>query len=355
MRFKKILPYLLFGAMAITPGRIGDFYDIPDSVHAKKTVKLDTKSNAEKLEQKATELCDTYIDFVIQGQKNINNSDLNHRRAVLNELPGAPVGLHCIYGQYTQLNRAIAELGDTINIIPEAGRNACSTFRREMLKKYSAPEYAGAIHQGKMMKPRAYKSALKSFLRRNNVTTATPDSVRQAVIAKFAQNHFSVESLHPGSILIIQKTADPNNTHAVMFLGRGYVRDDNFIPDERGSFIYAGYNNESMRDIFATYNTNRIFAADIHDIALVAYTKEFEKLQQANSEELFRFVYELPSDIYAMVPNRQHIEALAEQKFFDKQMPVAKPIEKEQTNLANINFAPGLSNIIKHKQRRLDK
>lgn len=341
MKITKVFPYLFFTTLAILPGNIGKFNNTDDYLHAKKNIKTNAFFYQDKLEEKAGELCNVYIDFVLRGQKNIKNSRKSHRDAVLSELPGAPVNFHCIFGQYTQLNRAINSLGDTLDIIPFTARNACPRFRSEMQKKYSGPEYAGAIHSGKMMKPNAYKNARDAFLKHNNVTDETPDDIREKVLAKFEQSHFSIETLHPGTILIIQTSANPNNTHAVMYLGRGHVENGNFVPDSTGEFMYAGYNHESVGDIFATFNTNRIFAADIHDISLVAYTKEFEKIKNMGDKELFHFVYDIPNDLYAIIPEHKKLESMATQKYFGKEKPKQKLKKRPiQANTASVGLTP---------------
>lgn len=344
MKLKSILPYLMFGSLAMLPKSVGEFHDTDLNVSKQLRVETTLPSQQDRINQKAQELCDTYIDLVLQGQENIKNAKGSHRNAVLREFPGAVPRWYCIYGQYTQLNRAVSEMGDTLHLIPFSARHACPTFRSEMKKKYGGVEYAGALHNGKMFKSDvAYNQALQAFLKHNHVTDSTPDSIRNKVIAKFEKNNFSAELLHPGAILIIQKSATPSNTHAVMFLGRGHVVKGEFVPDANGQFIYAGYNNESIDDIFKVFNTNYIFAADILTIASVEYSKELQKIQNMNNEDLFHFVYDVPSDMYAAFPGRQNLSKMATEKYFDKRN-YNPPMPIPHANFASFAAMPGLQN-----------
>jgi len=350
MKFKAILPYFIFGSLVLAPKAIGKSGVSGATKSATTEQTMPKLSAQDKIENKAQELCDTYIDNVLQGQKRIKNTKGGHKRAVLSEFPGAYTRWYCIYGQYTQLNRAVSELGDTLNLIPYDGRHACPAFRSEMQKKYSGKEYAGALHNGKMLKPDAYNRARDAYLKKNHVTAETSDSVRNAVIARFEKNNFSVESLHPGAILIIQKSATPSNTHAVMYLGRGRVENGVFVPDSNGKFMYAGYNNEAIDDIFKTFNTNRIFAADIYDIACVEYNKEFDKIQNMQYDDMFRYVYNMPSDLYAIAPNQSALRDMAAEKYFDKQhfIPKFQPV---QENTASVipNISASRRKLLKQK------
>lgn len=323
MKFKTVLNYLLASSMLGIPNATGDFCVESNSLHAQ-TIKS-TPTKQVQIEKKAKELCDTYIDLVLQGQENIkdNNKRYGHRKSVLKELPGAPVypqNLYCIYGQYTQLNRALNSLNDTLTLVPYGARNSCPTFRDLMRKKYSGDEYAGALHNGKMFKSwDEYNSALNAYLKHHRVTDDTPIDEKNKVIARFEKNNFCVDVLHPGTILIIQKSADPTNTHAVMYMGRGRIENGEFISDDNGKCIYAGYNNESLDDLFKTFNTNHIFAADIYNIAVVDYSKELQKIQDMDDNELFRFVYDVPNDLYVVGPNREYLEKMAMDKYFNKE------------------------------------
>lgn len=331
MRFKLFYKYLLAGSLMTLPKGISDFHKTDMPAHAYKIEQTELFATQAKIDAKARELCDTYIDFVLQGQQNIKSRRGGYYAAVSKELPGAPLGWHCIYGQYIQLNRALEKMGDTITLVPFTSRNACPTFRSEMRKKYSAPEYNGAIHNGKMFRSDAeYNRALAAFLKHNHITDSVDAQKRNSVIARFEKNNFKASCLHPGAIIIVQHNNTPSNTHAIMYLGRGRIENDKFVADENGGFIYAGYNNESVGDIFKTYNTNHIFAADIYNIARVDYAKELNRVTNMDDKELFRFVYDMPSDLCLAQTSHQQLETMAREKYFNKQnyapaVPVIRP------------------------------
>ena len=323
------------------PKGTGEFRDSENfsSLHAQQIYTQNLLNTQTQINAKAQELCDTYIENVLQGQKNIKNSKTSHSRAVAKEFPGAVVRWYCIYGQYTQWNRAVSEMGDTLHLIPFEARHSCPEFRKQMKQKYSGPEYAGVLHNGKMFKSnKDYNHALDAFLAKNHVTDTTPDSVRQSIINRFAQNNFSAESLHPGAILIVQKSATPSNTHAIMYLGKGYMRNGVFVPDPNGKVLYAGYNSESIDDIFGTFPTNRIFAVDMFELARNAYAQEFQKIQNMNYDNMYRYVYDIPQDLYALhSPSHQELKKMAREKFFNK-TTFEPPVQNVQTNLAGIPF-----------------
>ncbi len=342
MKFKAVLPYMFLGSLMLFPKGGGEVRESAASLRAQPVATQTIPSYEPQIKEKAEELCNTYIDLVLRGQENIKSRKGGYGNAVRKELPGAPVGLHCMYGQYTQLNRALYALGDTMKLIPRDGRASCPSFRTEMRKKYSGNEYAGVIHSGKMFKSESdYNHALEAFLKHRKVTDSTPDAEREKVIAQFEKNNFLASALHPGAILIIQKSSDPNNTHAIMYLGRGRVENDKFVEDPNGKFIYAGYNNESIGDIFATYRTDHIFAADIYGIALVAYAKELDNIKNMSDDELFRFVYDVPSDLYAFTPNRKYLQEMATEKYFDKQNFVPKMPATTPVTMASMPLLPG--------------
>ena len=353
MKFKSLFPYLLFGSLTLLPKGATDTQEKGSSLHAQQIVQTQTvPSTKEKIDAKAQELCDTYIDNVLQGQKNIKNSKKRHSRAVLDEFPGAVVRWYCIFGQYTQLNRAVADLGDTLSLIPFEARHSCPEFRRLMKNKYNAPEYAGTIYSGKMYKSnKDYSNALSAFLKAKRVTDSTPDSVRQTLIQQFAKNNFSVESLHPGAIVIIQKSNTPSNTHAVVYLGRGCVENGSFVPDTNGKHLYAGYNNETIADMFGTYRTDKLFVADIYGIAVAEYTKELNRIQNMEYDDMFDYVYNVPSDLYAMAPAQKTLRNMATEKYFNKNFePATLPIVNTAKVMSPLLTQP---NIIRQRTTRI--
>lgn len=346
MKFKLFYKYLLAGSLMTFPHEIENFHDT--GLHNDARIKTSTTIVQQKINDKAKNLCDTYIDFVLQGQTNIKSRHGEYYAAVRKELPGAPLGWHCMFGQYMQLNRALDKMGDTITLVPFTSRNACPTFRSEMRKKYSAPEYAGAIHNGKMFRSDAeYNRALAAYLKHHHVTDSTNEQKRNSVIARFEKNNFKASCLHPGTIIIVQHNNTPSNTHAIMYVGRGRVENDKFIADDNGGFIYAGYNNESVGDIFKTYNTNHIFAADIYDIAVVDYAKELNKIINMSRDDLFRFVYDAPVDMCYAAQTNMQLEKLAMEKYFNPYFNAARPVI--QPTMAGFSYY--LPNILDMWQR----
>ena len=321
MKFTAVFKYLLLGSLTLLPRGAGETRDgKSSSLHAQEIVQTQIPNVDEKIDAKAQDLVDAYISNVLAGQNRIKHSKKGHSRAVREEFPGAVVRWYCIYGQYSQWNRAVAEMGDTLNLIPFDARHSCPEYRRLMKQKYSGPEYAGVLYNGKMFKSdKDYNNALAAFLKRNRVDKNTPDSVRESVIKKFAQNNFSIESLHPGAMVIIQKSNTPSNTHAVMYLGCGRMENGEFIPDTNGKHLYAGYNNESIEDVFAAYRTDHIFAVDMYNLSRVAYAQEYQKVQNMNYDDMFRYVYNEPYDgLYVLEPNKTSLRAMATEKYFDK-------------------------------------
>lgn len=349
MKFKVFCKYLLAGSLITLPNGVGHFRDTGMSVHAQQVITpKETSVVQPRIDSKAKNLCDTYINFVLQGQKNIKSGKGGHARSVQRELPGAPAKWYCLFGLYTQLNRALNQMGDTLTLIPFTSRNACPTFRKEMRQKYSAQEYAGALHSGKMFKSDVeYNRALEAFLKHNRITDSTPEDKRNAVIAKFQKNNFKASDLHPGAIIIVQHNNISSNTHAITYLGRGRVEHGKFVPDENGAFIYAGYNNESIGDIFKVYNTKHIFAADIYNIAQVDYGKEYDKLMNMEHDDLFRFVYDMPQENCWLAPTDRQLAQLATEKYFNRNFNIPQP--QVRTSMAGFSGLPGI--ILNIKQR----
>ena len=348
MKFRLFCKYFLIGSLISLPKGIGDFHKTDASAQIKQTVQMDMPSVDTRINLKAKELCDTYIGLVLQGQTNIKNGRGSHKNSVLREFPGANTRWYCIYGQYVQLNRALNELGDTLCLIPFEARHSCPEFRKQMKQKYSGSEYTGVLYNGKMFKSDTeFNRAMNAFLKHNHITNDSPKSARDSAIARFKRNNFKATDLHPGAIIIVQHNNSSSNTHAIMYLGRGRVKDNQFIPDDSGAFIYAGYNNESVGDIFKTYNTNHMFVADIYNIARADYTKEFNKLIGMKHDDLFRFVYDTPSDVCWATPTNQQLKKLATEKYFNKAVNIPAPIMR--MDVASFPILP--MNLFGMKQR----
>ncbi len=303
MKFKKIFPYVIATATLFAPRIAGAHKNVSHNDAQKTSVEIpvfnklianDTINwSATKqydISSKVSKLTQTYINKSIAGQKRIRENRTKHgyTAAVRAELPGAPVNLHCLYGQYTQLQRALKELGDTLTIIPQNNNahKSCPAFIKEMQKKYDAPEFDGAIHSGYVYKTDAeYESALAKYLTKalsgvkNNI-----DSARQALIKRFAKTHYSIESLAPGTIMIVPPSRGAQPTHAVVYLGRGFVRDGQFVADTNGNHMYSGYNNEQILGLFEIWDMSNVFSADISKIVAVMYEQEL--IAQMNKRDI---------------------------------------------------------------------
>lgn len=283
MTLKWTLPYILFGGTFVLPSASGalnngdkddgNFNLYEYALRIDSTQKAQERELKLKTEQRADSLCDAYMENMLAAQKNIKPFVGKHgyRAAVRRELPGAPVGQHCMYGQYTHLTRAQDEIGDTTTIIPDCARMACKEFKNQMRTKYA--NTPGCIREGVMFESdSAYNAALANYLAKRKINVNTPDSVRQTAIQQFATKNFSADSITPGSIVIVPRFRNSRNMfHAVMYLGRGHVKNGAFVPNANGQHMYAGHNRESIGDLFATYSTSNVFAADIKKIAALGY------------------------------------------------------------------------------------
>lgn len=246
------------------------------------------------LAKKADVLVDKYMANMLAAQGKLHPllGTSGYRAAVRRELPGAPVGMHCVYGQYTQLNRAVREMGDTLTIIPQAGSRACIMFKDQMRRKYKAPEYADAIHEGRMYESDSlYDAALAKYMTQRGIKADAPDSVRQVVAEKFAKTNFSAQQLSPGTILIVPRyRGSRSKFHAIMFLGRGRIENGKFVADPNGRYIYTGHNRENIGDLFKTWDTSNTFAADTREIARAEYAKEWSRIETMSREELIEYL-----------------------------------------------------------------
>lgn len=299
MKFSSIMPYALcvttlffpaelsIGNGVAADGQVRLSNDIPVTYAADYSIMLDEKANA---------LRDMYVENTINGCENVNNMRLRrgYAAAVRAELPGAPVGRHCLYGQTMQLSRAMTELGDTTTIVPRDARQSCIVFKSAMRSKYNAPEYDGCLHEGRMFASDSlYAAARDKYLAQRKIGAETPDSIRNAVIGDFEKRNFNADSLSAGSVLIVPRpNAGRNAFHAIMLLGRGRIEDGKFVADSTGRHIYVGYNRESIGDLFRTYDMSNVFAADIRKIARVSYARELDSIRTMSRKEQLRFLEE---------------------------------------------------------------
>lgn len=335
MKFKIIVPYLLFGSTLLisgtTSGPEPKFTPEPrkQTILPAKIIDIikyvpeqEDEKNARYLDIKADSLCNVYIKNVLSAQKKLKPlvGTKKYASAVRRELPGAPVGSHCLYGQSTHLARAQGMMGDTLKIIPEDAKMACTNFKEKMRQEYAnTPScvYEGIMHESDS----AYKAALAKYLKRKNVTSKTPSAVRALYIERFGQKNFVADELTPGSILIVPRHRGSRDAlHAIMYLGRGYVNRGNFSPDSAGQHIYVGHNRENIGELFRTYDTSNVFAADTRNIARQKYQQELNEIEAMSYNELVDFLTPNKEAALAGV-SRDRLLHMARNKYFN--MPLA--------------------------------
>ena len=282
MKITKIVPYFVLSFSMLLPMNASmpnaSSYKEKDfkqkysmSAHDESTYDLQRQQSKERAEQ----LVNTYIDNAINGAKRIieNKKKSGYYSAVRQELPGAPRGkhgtLHCLYGQYTQLNRALAQMGDTIKIIPNEHNAHMSTksFRHYMSELYNNEKYPNSIYCGHLYASDSdYDAALNKYIAaKTNGKTNVQDSVRNAYAQEFGKNNFCASKLNPGSIIIV------TSGHAIMYLGQGKIENKTFVPDQNGEAICCAYNSEQTAICLSTWNTDRAFAADTKNIVAQKY------------------------------------------------------------------------------------
>ncbi|MDE6478012.1 MAG: hypothetical protein K2L94_02060 [Alphaproteobacteria bacterium] len=337
MKLKFIVPYLIVaaGTAAIasassknTPG-IGETkwteFHTSNTFTTTATADMsETVMTDAFLEQKADSLCGHYVTRMLTAQQKLAPyiGTAKYRGAVRQELPGAPVGMHCVYGQYTHLTRALREMGDTLTIIPGDGSRSCAAFRATMTEKYSDARYAGCIHSGTMYpSDRAYNAALEKYLARRRITATSPDSLRVAVMAEFARNNFSIDTVSPGAILVVPRHRGSHTQfHAIMYPGRGRIdKNGQFIADSTGIAIYSAHNKERLGDLFETWDTSNVFAVDTKQIAKIAYATELQRVENMPDAELIGYLgpKTLVDRDALTAMSRPQLQHLARQKYFN--------------------------------------
>lgn len=304
--YRKVVPYILLGSAAIFNHNSANAqnqtsapdFNISQDLVAKASYKINEINNyaitQSRLIARAQNTRDMYIDNMLGAQKRLAPylGKKGYKKAVSQELPGAPVGLHCVYGQYTQLMRALNESGDTLNVIPRGANSACLQFKSIMGKKYSKPEYGGAIHEGHVYETdSAYNAALAKYLATRGLSLDKPSPKLEEAKKAFAKSNFSAEHINPGSIWIVPRFRGAKNKfHAIMFLGRGRVENGNFIPDEKGRYMFAAHNSERLGDLFNSWDTSNVFSADIEKILTVEYGKELKRLESMSREKMIEYI-----------------------------------------------------------------
>lgn len=291
MYLKKIFPYVIaiptllsVNALASYEGEASSDFTKRFEQKYKASDTLETEYDLQKqmIEYKVQQLITTYIDNAVNGAKRILESKkhTNYLSAVRKELPGAPSDkkrgtVHCLYGQYTQLNRAIQEIGDTIQIIPNTNNAhmATSSFKRNMSQLYDNPEYPNSIHRGCLYATDTeYTKALNKYLStQTNNKKGDADSLRTHYTKEFEKNNYCASTLNPGTIIIV------SSGHAIMYLGQGEIKNNEFVPDENGQAICCAYNHEQTAIYLRTWDTKNSFAADIQNIATQKYYAQLVK------------------------------------------------------------------------------
>ena len=361
MKFKWTVPYILFGASVLAGGVLSA--QQRDIGFRKPKTDMST-TNADSaflayantmtyepctedlynnlfLDAKAENLCYTYTNNVTDSQERIKGrrGTSGYRASVRKELPGAPVGKHCLYGQYVNLDRALDAANDTLTIIPKSAKASCKMFKSEMRKKYSGSEYAGCIYEGHMYESdSAFHNALNKYVEKRRVQLGNKFKLSDTV-NEFSKNHYSADELSAGTILIVpRKRGSRNLFHAIVMLGRGRVEKGKFVPDANGRHIYAGLNRENIGDLFNAYDMTFVFAANTEKIARIEYTKEFSRIEKMSDNQLRQFLKGSQYDENTLNKlSRPALLRLARDKYFNINQPTrvnAAPIR------AQLHFNP---------------
>ncbi|MDE5615902.1 MAG: hypothetical protein K2I81_03670 [Alphaproteobacteria bacterium] len=354
--YKKVVPYLILGSAAMFSNNSANAQKIeepdlpkpklemqvPNELIAKNTSVVNTVQPytivQSRLMARAETTCGMYIENMLAAQKRLQPKigTRGYRTAVRKELPGAPVGLHCMYGQYTQLMRALNENGDTLAVIPDGGKSACVAFKDQMRRKYTKPEYAGAIKEGRAFESdSAYNAELGKYLARRGIGDSTDIAKRDAAIAEFAKHNFSLAHVNPGSIMIVPRfRGSKNKFHAIMFLGEGRIESGEFMPDATGKYMFTAHNRERIGDIVKNWDMSNVFSADIEQILQVEYAKELKRLESMSREQMIEYIStgtEIAMDKLLELP-RPELIRLVHAKYFgdDVQKALSAPATPAQ-------------------------
>ena len=339
MKFKDTVPYILLGLTAMCGMSWTTAYGkrdadkkfatqsnitIPSTNIYTARMESQEKITTSFLNAKADTLCQTYVSNMLTAHARLHPllGTSRYHAAVCRELPGAPVGRHCMWGQHTQLSRALKTMGDTVTIIPRTARTACTQFKHQMRNKYRHD--TGCIYEGRVYESDAsYNAALNRHLTRKKIDTTTPDSIRQSEIDRFAAHNFNADRLAPGTIMIVPRThGNTRQFHAITFLGRGRIQDGKFMADSLGRHIYVGHNREVIGDLFRTYDMSNVFAADTRQIASAQYRKELQHVLNMPYDDLIKFLADSghPETLLRLYP-RSTLVHMARNKYFKLDTP----------------------------------
>ena len=349
--YKKAIPYVLMGVASVHNFNSANAQSLdmvplvstssPTNIIARMQMQIDMPyeliNKNVQLSAKAKNLRTKYIGNVLNSRKKIASyrGTSQYTTVVSQELPGATVGRHCMYGQYTQLMRALAEIGDTLTIVPLQGSRDCVEFKSQMREKYSGAEYKDCILEGRVFpSDSAYNAALDRYLTRNGIGTKTDAAKRAEAIARFKRGNFSVESVNPGSIWIVPRYAGERTLfHAIMFLGRGKVVDGHFVSSNDGQYMYAGFNREQIGNVFEAYDMSHVFSADIERISATAFGKELAKLESMPNDKIIEYILQniniRPEELRGMP--RHVLVGMLHSAYFGKQ------------NVRNMQVAPQIA------------
>ncbi|MBD5391551.1 hypothetical protein HDR66_01970 [bacterium] len=312
MLYHKIIPYVIMGSASVMASNDTGARDalptanndqikieIPSALSERISKNINVANGRlvmpARLARRATETRRRFVDNILSAHKRLatNIGRYGYVTAIRNELPGAPVGSHCMFGQYTQLMRALEQGGDTLTVIPIGGERECTSFKAKMREKYATPEYDHAIREGRVFESSAeYDAALEKYLARHGLANdSTTSARRQKAIAEFAKHNFAATDVNPGSIWIVPRyRGSHGNFHAIMFLGAGRVENGEFIADPDGPMMYAAHNRECVGELFKTWDTSNVFCADIEKILIAEYEKELRKLESMPHDEMVKYI-----------------------------------------------------------------
>lgn len=335
--YKKVVPYLIMGSAALSINNSANAQvlgsqqtqsgtQVPSELIAKNMSTLNSvmpyNIAQSRLIARAENTCDMYIENMLAAQRRLNPKigTRGYCAAVRKELPGAPVGLHCMYGQYTQLMRALNENGDTLTVIPQGGKSACHAFKDQMRRKYNKPEYAGVIKEGRAFESDStYSAELAKYLARHGITDSTNVAKRDAAIAEFAKHNFSLAHVNPGSIMIVPRfRGSKTKFHAIMFLGEGRVESGQFVPARTGRYMFTAHNRERIGDLVKSWDMSNVFSADIEQILRIEYAKELKRLESMPREKMIEYISsgtELTTEKLLALP-RIELISLVHAKYF---------------------------------------
>jgi len=355
--YQKVVPYILMGSAAMLGHNSANAQNLnieepklqkieiqlPSQLIAKASETYTLQQQMAKtahfrLIARAEDTRDRYMENMLDAQKRLSTKigTRGYRAAVRRELPGAPVGLHCMYGQYTQLMRALNENGDTLTVIPQGAKSACAAFKTNMRAKYSKREYDGVIHEGRAFESdSAYNAALEKYLARRGITADSPIEKIRQLTQDFEQHNFSLEQVNPGSIMIVPRfRGSKTKFHAIMFLGAGRIESGEFVPDATGRYMFTAHNRERIGDLIENWDMSNVFSADIEKILQVEYSKELKRLESMPRSKMIEYIVAgtgIPAERFTDT-SRSELIRLVHAKYFgdDVQKMLINPVNPTQ-------------------------